>query len=83
MGGMHYIGVDRTLYLVGKVDLLVKMKEVQSVVRNCIKYQLTDPATSIHDPGEIEITNYQTKLAVDITHQHGSAYLSMINCRPG
>ena len=34
--GMHHMRVDRTLYLVQKVDPLVTREKVQSVVRNCM-----------------------------------------------
>ena len=76
---MHYMAVDRTIYLVGKVNTLVKMEEVKT----CIKYQSIDLTLSIHEPGEIEIMINWTRFVVDIIHYHESAYLSMIYCGSG
>ena len=33
---MHHMGVERTLYLVQKVDPHIKREEVQKVVKNCV-----------------------------------------------
>ena len=81
--GMHHMGVDRTLYLVRKVDPLIKREEVQRVVRECTRCQSIDPAPTVHDPGEIGVTTNWTRLAIDITHYRGHAYLSMMDCGPG
>ena len=81
--GMHHLGVERTLYLVWKVDPHIKQEEVQKVVKNCIRCQSIDPAPNIHDPGEIGTAKNWTRLAIDITHYRGRAYLSMIDCGPG
>ena len=37
--GMNYMGVERTLYLVQKVDPHIKQEEVQKVVKNCVRCQ--------------------------------------------
>ena len=75
--------MERTLYLVQKVDPHVKREEVRKVVKNCIQSQSIDPAPNIHDPGEIWTSKNWTRLAIDITHYRGEAYLSMIDCGPG
>ena len=80
---MHHMGVERTLYLVRKVDPHIKQEEVQKVVKNCIRCQLIDPAPNIHDPGEIGTLKNWTRLAINMTHYHRGAYLSMIDCGPG
>ena len=80
---MHHMGVDRTLYLVRKVDPLIKRKKVWRVVKNCIRFQSIDPAPTIHDPGEIGTTTNWTRLAINITHYCRGANLSMINCGTG
>ena len=80
---MHHMGVERTLYLVWKVDSHIKWEEVQKVVKNCVQCQSIDPAPNIHDPGEIGTLKNWTRLAIDIIHYCGGAYLSMIDCRPG
>ena len=33
---MHHMEVERTLYLVRKVDPRIKREEVQKVVKNCV-----------------------------------------------
>ena len=53
------------------------------MVKNCVRYQSIDPAPNIHDPGEIGTSKNWTRLAINITHYHGGAYLSMIDCGPG
>ena len=80
---MHHMGVERMLYLVRKVDLHIKREEVQKVVKNCVRCQSIDPTPNIHDPGEIGTLKNWTRLAIDITHYRGGAYLSMIDCGPG
>ena len=80
---MHHMGVERMLYLVRKVDPHIKREEVQKVVKNCVRRQSIDPAQNIHDPGEIGTSKNWTRLAIDITHYRGGAYLSMIDCGPG
>ena len=74
--------MERTLYLVWKVDPHIKWEEIQEVVKNCAQCQLIDSAPNIHDPREIGTLKNWTRLAIDITHHHGGAYLSMIDCGP-
>ena len=50
---MHHMGVERTLYLVQKVDPHIKREEVQKLVKNWVQCQSIDPTPNIHDPGEI------------------------------
>ena len=70
------------LYLVQKVDLLIKKEEVQRMIRKCIRCQSIDLAPTIHDPGEIGTTINWRRLAINIMHCSRGAYLSMIDCRP-
>ena len=44
---------------------------------------MIDPAPNIHDPGEIGTSKKWTRLAIEISHYLGGAYLSMIDCGPG
>ena len=53
---MRHMDVNRTLYLVQKVEPLIKRKEVWREVRNCIRCQSIDPAPITLDPGEIGTT---------------------------
>ena len=80
---MHHMGVERTLYLVRKVDPHIKREEVQKVVKNCVRCQSIDSSPNIHDPGEIGTSKNWTRFTIDITHYRGGAYLSMIDCGPG
>ena len=80
---MHHMGVERTLYLVQKVDPHIKQEEVQKVVKKCVRCQSIDPAPNLHDPGEIWTSKNWTRLTIDITHYCGGAYLSIIDCGPG
>ena len=80
---MHHMGVERMLYVVRKVDPHIKREEVQKVVKNCIRCQSIDPAPNIHDPGKIGTSKNGSRLGINITHYHGGAYLSMIDCGPG
>ena len=80
--GMHHMGVVRT-YLVRKADPHIKREEVQKVIKNCIRCQSIDPAPNTHYPGEIGTSKNSIRLAIDIAHYRGGAYLSMIDCGPG
>lgn len=79
---MHHMGVERTLYLVRQVDPNVKREEIQMIVKNCVRCQSIDPAPNIHNPGEIGVLTNWTRLAIDIAHYRGGAYLSIIDCGP-
>ena len=81
--GMHHVGVERTLYLVWKVDPHIKREEVQKMVKNCVQCQSINLAPNIHDPREIGTLKNWTRLALNITNYRGGAYLSMIDCGPG
>ena len=53
------------------------------MVKNCIRCQSIDPAPNIHDTGKIGTSKNGTRLGINITHYHGGAYLSMIDCGNG
>ena len=71
--GMHHMGMERTLYLVQKVDPHIK-QEVQKVVKKYVWCQSIDPTPNIHDPEEIGTSKNWTRLTIDITHYHWGAY---------
>ena len=83
MHEMHHLGVDRSLYLARKVDPAVTLQSVQRVVKECERCQRIDPAPVVHEGGEIWITGNWRRLAVDVTHYQGVAYLSVVDCGPG
>ncbi|KAK3874473.1 hypothetical protein Pcinc_008865 [Petrolisthes cinctipes] len=78
----HHFGVDRTLYLTRLVDPSVKRECVESVVRSCRQCQTIDPAPSNHVPGEISVPENWARLALDLTHFQGRAYLTVVDCGP-
>ena len=80
---MHHLGVDRSLYLARKVDPMVTRQSVQRVVKGCERCQRIDPAPMVHEGGEIWVTGNWRRLAVDVTHYQGAAYLSVVDCGPG
>ena len=68
---MHHLGVNRSLYLARKVDTTVTRQSVQRVVKGCERCQRIDPATMVHEGGEIWVTGNWRRLAVDVTHYRG------------
>ena len=83
MHEMHHLGVDHSLYLARKVDPVVTRQSVQRVVKGCERCQRIDPAPAVHEGGEIWVTGNWRRLAVDVTHYQGVAYLSVVDCGPG
>ena len=83
MHEMHHLGVDRSLYLARKVDPVVTRQSVQRVVKGCERCQRIDPAPAVHEGGEIWVTGNWRRLAVDVTHYQGVAYLSVVDCGSG
>ena len=83
MHEMHHLGVDRSLYLARKVDPALTRQSVQRVVKECERCQRIDPAPAVHEGGEIWVTGNWRRLAVDVTHYQGVAYLSVVDCGPG
>lgn len=83
MHNMHHVGVDRTLFLVRKVDPNISRRSVQEVVRNCVKCQSVDPAPVVHEKGNIGTEDNWKRLAIDVTHYRNGLYLTMVDCGPG
>ena len=83
MHEMHHLGVDRSLYLARKVDPTVTRQSVQRVVKGCERCQRIDPAPMVHEGGEIWVTGNWRRLAVDVTHYRGAAFLSVVDCGSG
>ena len=79
---MHHMGVDRSLFVAGKVDPAITRKKVRQVVRQCDRCQSIDPATCVHESGEIRVDRNWKRLAVDVKHYHHELYLSMMDCGP-
>ena len=79
----HHMGVERTLFIARQIDPKVKRPDVVRVVKGCDRCQSIDPAPVTHKPGELSIDEVWCRIAVDVTHYKGEAYLSVIDCGPG
>lgn len=79
----HHMGVERSWYLAKEVDPTITKQQVKEVVKNCARCQSIDPAPLQHEVGGLEVNAVWERLAVDITHFHGIAYLTMVDCGPG
>ena len=53
---MHHMGVDRMLFLARKVIPNINREEVRQIVRTCNRCQSIDPALSVHEAGEIQVS---------------------------
>ena len=50
---MHHLGMDRSLYLVRKIDPTVTRQSVQRVVKGWERCQRIDPAPMVHEGGKM------------------------------
>ncbi|XP_029639548.1 uncharacterized protein LOC115214489 [Octopus sinensis] len=80
---MYHLGVDRTLYLVKKIDNDVTRRSIREVVGSCDRCQSIDPAPCGHEQGNHSVEHKWKRLAVDMTHYRQGMYLSMVECRLG
>ena len=80
---LHHMGVERTWYLVKKVDPRITKEQVRQVVKTCDRCQSIDPAPSTHEAGQLEVSGTWERLTCDVTHYRGGLYLTMIDCGPG
>lgn len=78
----HHFGVDRSLYLARLVDPMVSRESVESIVKTCRQCQTVDPAPTTHVPGELSVADNWARLALDVTHFNGKAYLTLVDCGP-
>ena len=53
---MHHMGVDITLFLARKVIPNIIRKVVRQIIRTCDRCQSIDPAPSVHEAGEIQVS---------------------------
>ena len=80
---MHHMGVDRTLFLARQVTPEIKRDDVKKLVQSCQQCQSIDPAPMIHERGKLSVNESWRRIAIDITHYHQIAYLSLVDCGPG
>lgn len=73
------MGIDRTLFLVWKVDPGVTRETVQNVVRYCDWCQSIDSAPSMHETGETQMKTNWARLALHVIHYRGILFFWMVN----
>jgi hypothetical protein len=78
----HHFGVDRTLYLAKLADSTVEADEVRDCVRNCMRCLSIDPSPEQHIEGVLSVAENWVRLAMDVTHYGGKAYMTLIDCGP-
>ena len=78
----HHFGVRRTLHLARQVHPQTTRKQVEQMVRDCVRCARIDPAPVRWHNGRLEVSECWTRLAVDVTHHGRDKYLSMIECGP-
>ena len=75
-------GVKRTLHFARRVDPSVTRADVKSVIAGCDVCQSIDPAPVKWPPGKLDVDTVWQRVAMDVTHFRGRAYLSLIDCGP-
>ena len=79
----HHLGARRTLFLARKeLGRPISRKLVRQVVRDCQQCQRIDPAPAHWRTGTLEVAETWERLAADITHYKGRAYLTLVDCGP-
>ena len=79
-----HFGVDRTLYIIRRCrpELNTTCKEVSGIVGSCFQCKSIDPAPVRWEKGELSVKENWSRLACDVTHFRGDAFLSLIDCGP-
>ena len=79
-----HFGVDKTLYIIKQCqpELNATRKEVSRIVESCFQCKSIDPAPVRWEKGEISVKDNWSRLACDITHFRGNAFLSLVDYDP-
>lgn len=76
-------GVRRTLFFARRdISRAVTRAEARATVRQCEVCRKIDPAPAKWQHGSLSVTETWWRLATDVTHYLGSAYLSLVDCGP-
>ena len=67
----HHVGVDRSWFLMKKVDPTVTRKTVENIVKECHRCQSIDPSPNKHIEGKLDVSESWKRLAIDVTHYGG------------
>ena len=79
----HHLGVSKTLHLAKcRWGEEVVPSDVAKIVDQCHVCRQIDPAPVTWEKGALEVTDTWKRLATDITHYNGVAYLTIIDCGP-
>ncbi|XP_045104967.1 uncharacterized protein LOC123500329 [Portunus trituberculatus] len=74
-------GVRRTLFFARRdISRPVTRAEARATVRQCEVCRKIDPAPAKWQHGSLNVTETWWRLATDVTHYLGSAYLSLVDC---
>uniref|UniRef100_A0A5S6QQT8 Integrase catalytic domain-containing protein n=1 Tax=Trichuris muris TaxID=70415 RepID=A0A5S6QQT8_TRIMR len=79
---MGHPGVRRTLYFVKRINPMVSKRQVRQIIMNCDACQSIDPAPVKWRRGCLSVERVWQRLAMDITHCGGLAYLTLIDSGP-
>ena len=75
-------GVRRTFYFAKRVLPGVAKSLVRSVVSKCELCRSIDPAAVKWRKGDLSVERVWDRVAMDVTHVRGRAYLTLIDCGP-
>ncbi|XP_067931172.1 uncharacterized protein [Watersipora subatra] len=79
----HHLGVDKTLYAAqAKCGQAVSRADVEQVVSECQVCKRVDPPPVKWEKGSLIVEDNWWRLATDITHYNGTAYLTVVDCGP-
>ena len=81
---LHHLGVNKTLRLVQRCypDAKIDSDEVAQVVRECVRCKSIDPAPVRWIPGNLDVKETWHRIACDVTHYKGDAFLTLVDCGP-
>jgi transposase InsO family protein len=80
----HHLGVNRSLFLARRClpDLDITRREMEEVVKSCLRCCTIDPAPITWNDGILSVNKNWWRVACDVTHFGGKAYLTLVDCGP-
>ena len=79
----HHLGIERTLYVAREVlGEGVTEEAVRDVISTCSPCSRIDPAPVKWDSGTLAVEGIWERVAADVTHYKGQAYLTLVDCGP-
>ena len=76
-------GIRRTLFFARReISRAVTRAEAREAVRQCEVCHMIDPTPAKWQRGSLSVAETWWRLAIDITHYLGRAYLSLVDCGP-